>query len=153
MPTVSRNSIRPPHSETQIQINIAAPARQQTDRLPNPQTCRLRKAPATGKTPSPPPQAKAPHAPTYSPSAPQLAREPAPALVRNPRAPHALAALSTELATPPASPSFPHSTLQIGPSAAAESLPPVTNDRPPAAAHRTRETTAKHCNAPRVRDK
>src|SRR5579863_7798413 len=153
MPTSSHNATHPPHFETQIQTSIAAPARPQTDRLPNPKKCRPPPAPATGKIPSPPPPAKAAHASTYSRSVPPPAHALAPSLVRNPRAPHALAALSTESATPPASPSSPHSTLQIDPSAVAESPLPTTNDRPPAAAHRTPETTGIHCNAPRVPDK
>src|SRR5580692_1005237 len=137
MPTFSHNSIRLPRSETQTQINIAAPALQQKGRLPNPRTCHRPKAPAIGKVPFPPQLAKAPHAPAFSPCALAPAHEPAPAPVRNPHELRASAAPRAESAAPLALPSSPHSTLQIDPAAAAGFPPPATSDHPRAAAHHT----------------
>src|SRR5260370_38406384 len=61
-PIAFRISILPANRAPQTQRDTATRSLPQTDRLPNPQTCRPRKAPAAGKIPFPPPRVGSVHA-------------------------------------------------------------------------------------------
>src|SRR5260370_3404668 len=152
-PIAFRISILPGHRGPQTQRDTATRSLPQTDRLPNPQTCRPRKAPAAGKIPFPPPRVGSVHASASFLSVPPPA--PAPAFAPSRILPSTRASVvpSAESAAPPASPWFPHSTPRIDPVVVVGFLPLATDDRPPPAVDRTPETTGTHCSAPPALDK
>src|SRR6267142_3206261 len=146
-PIAFRISILPANRAPQTQRDTATRSLPQTDRLPNPQTCRPPKAPGAGKSPFLLQEAGSVHAPAADAFALPPARMPAHVRAHMPPSTRALASPLTELAVRRASPSFPYSTLQTDPAAASGFPPPETGDHPPAAVDCTPETIGTCCNA------